>query len=527
MSEQRPDTQQRLWALASDGDAAALTALLRALRRSPPALQKLPALAKLPPHPEVWALITDLLDTLRATPALDQPTLRLLMETDQALSAQWPDGARAAPAPWLRAATQGQHHVGWRLARAADWSGQAVSVSAAERLLSIAGATLAHITALDLSHKRWFADTWSRLLQSPHLACLRALTLHDTSLSPALLNILGASPHLDGLQHLDVHTPPNTDSNSNSNLPTRSLRGAEGARGLEGVTGLDPQRWRLPALITLRLSSQQLGRDAARALCAWAAGPALKTLDLSRNLLDDVALYALTAARWPCRLTHLDLSHNPLSEHAGLHLSEWPALCDLQSLALAGTDLSSDALSDALDAPFNKTLTALDLSDNATLYPEGAAVLSGAAHLGRLNALKVSRCRLDLDGLTALLASPWCAHLTALDLSGNPLGDAGARAIAGCAQLARLQSLSLSGCNLSPDAASALVSSRHLSALTDLNLSENHLGQRGALAFTSPQRPERLPLLHTLDLRHNRTWRDTSATLAASPHLHGVTVYIG
>jgi Leucine-rich repeat (LRR) protein len=510
---------QRLWALATASDEAALAALLRDLRRRPPSLSALPALARLPPHPEVWQHITALLDDLRDLPQLDQPTLRLLLEADQALL-RWPDPARAAPPRWLQDLAQGRVHIGWRLLRAADWSQQAVSVRAADRLLAAAPDAFAALTHLDLSSKRWFADTWAKLLATPAFASLRSLRLRDTTLGGALINALGRSPHLDRLATLDL----TTSATSPSDRDAPGVRFAAAPQPLN----LDLSGWRLPQLASLSLAGLGLGRADADGLRAWRQPSALRDLDLSRNRLDDVALYQLTHARWPAALASLDLSGNPLSAHAGLHLAEWPVLASLSALSLARADLCADALCDLLDAPFTATLARLDLSDNPALHPDGAAALA-AAPLPALRALCLARCRLSLGELRALLGAPWFAHLTALDLSHNPLEDAGLQALLAAARgghLRSLASLSLAGCRLSPDGAAALAAAP-LPALTHLDLSDNPLGRPGASAFASAQRVANLPNLQRLRLHNTRTWQDTARALAASPHLATVELDLG
>lgn len=488
--------EARLWALALAGDVVALAALLRELRRRPPAPSALQNLTQLPPLPDVWLAITNLLDAFKTLPP--SQTRELLQHADQSLSARWPSTARIAPASWVRALTQGQQHPGWPLCRVANFGEISVSVTAAQRLIDTKPSPFAAMMHLDLSHKRWFADTWRRLFGSDALTHLKTLNLHDVQFSAELLVQLGASPHLDGLEAL-------------------SLTGTQ----LEGDRGeLALHRWRLPGLKHVSLARVGLLPGAAAGLSAWRPGLGFESLNLSGNRLDDVALYRLASGGWEAKIQRLDVSGNPLGADAGLHLCDWGALSELQWLNLSDTGLSAQTLSDFLLSPAVSGLRYLDISNNPGLGEGGAEELS-ANGLERLEHMSLARTRLSVGGLEAVLGGGWVRGLKSLDLSGNPLGDEGVRALARSTTLKGLEVLGLADCDIGPVGAEALTAAEGFGGLQHLNMSHNRLGNRGALVFAGDC--SRLAL-KTLDLTQNRVWRDAAKALAESKSLTGVEV---
>jgi uncharacterized protein (TIGR02996 family) len=206
------------------------------------------------------------------------------------------------------------------------------------------------------------------------------------------------------------------------------------------------------------------------------------------------------------------------------------------------------------DAPWASRLTRLELGtrfvdynsgyfEDPTLGSEGAGWLAGSPLLRGLTALNLSRQRIGLDGLNALLSSCYLqglqdlelrsndiggvsgfrrsegASLTRLDLSDNPIEDGGARVLAESPRLAELACLNLDTCETSEDGVRALTGAPFWATLWRLDLSRNPLRGEGILALAVAEPPARL---HELRLTACDLDGEAGEALAAVPWLANV-----
>jgi uncharacterized protein (TIGR02996 family) len=204
------------------------------------------------------------------------------------------------------------------------------------------------------------------------------------------------------------------------------------------------------------------------------------------------------------------------------------------------------------DAPWAGRLTRLELGtrfvdhnsgyfEDPTLGSDGAGVLARSPRLAGLRVLNLSRQRINLGGLQALLSSsylqrleelhlrsngiddvsrfigrPEGAPLSRLDLSDNPLGDGGVRVMAQWPRSAKLACLGLDTCEISEDGIHALTGAPCWATLCRLDLSRNPLGSEGVLALAGAKPPGRL---HELRLTDCDLDSEAGEALAAIPWL--------
>jgi uncharacterized protein (TIGR02996 family) len=214
----------------------------------------------------------------------------------------------------------------------------------------------------------------------------------------------------------------------------------------------------------------------------------LRALDLGLNNLEgDGGLDALAGSPHLTGLRRLVLFANRLGPEAGRALAR--ARRHLEQLVLGQNRLADEGVA-ALATGELSGLRSLSLSRNG-IGPRGAAVLSRAAFLGKLEALV---------------------------LDSNPLGVEGAREIAG-ADLSALGRLGVGGAGLGPEGVDALSKARRAGQITDLDLGGNGLGNEGAEALS---RSSAFPRLESLHIDHNGIEAAGIRALVGSPLLAGI-----
>ena len=133
----------------------------------------------------------------------------------------------------------------------------------------------------------------------------------------------------------------------------------------------------------------------------------------------------------PSSLTYLDLSHNAFGSGSGLAVA-LSKLTSLHSLSLRNNRLSAARLDSLISHPALHSLTALNISHNASVARPTSIFASALESVGAsLTTLMASGIDLDDTGLDALVAvlSPF-GILARLDLSGNALSPAGIQVLA-------------------------------------------------------------------------------------------------
>jgi uncharacterized protein (TIGR02996 family) len=390
---------------------------------------------------------------------------------------------------------------------------------------------LAHVRSLDLRHQPITREGLQTLLNSPHLTGLNSLNLRGTHLcnSPGM-RFLAGCPALANLTALDLSDHHN-DATLNRREFWESFHNRSGQR--------DERLVIVPAAIEALSQSPHL------------AGLTELGLGGHQYHVLPETMEALAASPLLERLTALDL------RFARVHgwRTNWeqtffgsPRLANLRTLHLAGTWVSSVFV---LGCPHLRNLTTLDLSrhsfrnyygddDPEEVDETGEEIASFAAseHLPNLTRLRLSGCHLnnaelrelggaagfprlaclELDqngynptGMRAFVAGKLLAQLRVLNLQGPSsgswpereddwLGDDGVTALAQSPNAAGLIHLDLGNQRVGSPGVEALARSPHLAGLRWLGLWKNRVGAGGARALIGAGA---LPQLDTLDLRSN------------------------
>ncbi len=277
----------------------------------------------------------------------------------------------------------------------------------------------------------------------------------------------------------------------------------------------------------------------------------LIALHLENNDVNTPGMQALIHSPVFAQLRSLDLSHNRAIGDRGIRLLTQEArAANLESLRLAGTNLTYGGLHELFRSRFLLHLSELDLSDvRLGLTQEAVSLqawnelpvlrqlqlldLSGTNVLlvynllrspdMKLTNLRVLRlCNLKLMGHDASVTSllPVLPNLTRLHLRANNLGVTGACALAASANFASLTHLDISSNNIRDTGAKALITSPYLACLRTLNLFSNGVGGPGLKALAKSANLQRL---RTLCLASNFIGADSVRALAESEHLRRLT----
>jgi hypothetical protein len=233
-------------------------------------------------------------------------------------------------------------------------------------------------------------------------------------------------------------------------------------------------------LTHLDLTNHLVSAEGIRALGRTSTLSNLRTLELANdplagpegNRFDAEAVIALSQAPTLRNLTRLSLCPVELDAPAVAALATSPYLTGLRSLSFACAEEFTPDLRPLLSSPILAGLEHLDLHD---LCLSAAAVkeLVGSQRPAYLRALglRVESC--GIEGVEALLASPWAAGLRELDLvdaPGLPRGRSPVLALGNADSLGELRELNLRQAHTGDAELKALASNRHLARLTSLSL---------------------------------------------------------
>jgi uncharacterized protein (TIGR02996 family) len=264
---------------------------------------------------------------------------------------------------------------------------------------------------------------WDRIVQSPHLARLRGLSV-AYPLRAEDLRSLSESPYLVNLTELKLVASPLLEGVSIDRVavlhrsPLRSLTLSQTALEIEDLPAL-ANASSLTCLRELNLNDNYLRNRAAMILAEGLLLPQLETLHLNSNLLGDAG--ALAIREWPPlpRLTRLSLGHNQIFAAGIQALAEAPALRGLISLDLFG-NISCDAGASALASTSWSRLQALNLRFSG-VGDKGVRALAHSATLSQLTRLDLTANRITSDGARALVESRGLPSLARLDLLRNDI----------------------------------------------------------------------------------------------------------
>ena len=271
-----------------------------------------------------------------------------------------------------------------------------------------------------------------RLMDSPFLGRLTALTIFAQHIDERLTRALVESPHLDGLRTLNIG------------------RNRVGDRGAERLA------WspRFRNLTELDLSDNAVGDLGMRAVAGAANLENLEVLELRRNEVTRAGLGDLCSSPVLKNLRRLGLALNYVGSPR-----DWappPAGgVSLRSLDLTDNVLAAEGVAVVTALPGLGDLLDLDLSRN-DFGNAGAAVLAGWPGAASLRKLLLAETRIGDDGARALAQSPYLFRLTDLNLSENPVHDPGAFEFLNSPMLPRLRRLGLPHLGMTPQMRRAL-----------------------------------------------------------------------
>jgi len=341
------------------------------------------------------------------------------------------DDPRADALRDREAALLARYHAAWSepLRGVAGWTefrrGLVETVNVEARLFLRRSADLFRLAPV--RHVRFLdvGTSLDRLLQSPHLARLNAITIYAQHIDERLTRSLVESPHLGGLQSLNIGRNRVGDRGAErlawsprfANLTSLDLSdnavGDPGARAIAGSTNLGK-------VVSLELRRNELSRFGLGAICGSATLPGLRhlgmalnhvrapyewtaptagvvvleSLDLSENGLTPDAVTMLTSLPGLGGLTRLDLGHNEVGNVGAARLAAWPAAANLRVLRLVGNRIGDDGARALARSLYFPQLTELDLMDNP-VHDRGGYEFLNTANLPRLRRLGI-----PIQGLT-------------------------------------------------------------------------------------------------------------------------------
>jgi uncharacterized protein (TIGR02996 family) len=313
-------------------------------------------------------------------------------------------------------------------------------------------ATLRTLTAGGL-----WAEAFTRLMASPHLAGLKALRLPSNNLGNAGVASLVRAASLAALEELDISGRGVTERYQDD--PVVQSPGMEALANWSGLAGLRG----------LTLNGNDFGQVGLRALLRSPHVAGLKRLSMRGTRIDGQAVAEFDSANKGLRLEALDLGENLLRDVGAEYVASVACLGELKSLHL----------------------------DRCQITQRGAALFARKAKfLGDLRRLDVSFNQFRLVGLAALLDRQPAALHTLL-LRDADLFDAGAELLASSPASNPLCELDLSRNGLTTAAVLALCDTEHLANLVVLRIADNPLGEPGAAALAGSAIAKRLSALET------------------------------
>lgn len=307
------------------------------------------------------------------------------------------------------------------------------------------------------------------------LRVVRLLRYKD-EITPELMREIATSPHLEGLEGLE-------------------LEGFMNDQLLEAL--LTP-----PTLVTeLSFLALTSGGFSIKAIERLAGHPwrRLEALDLRRCHLGDAEVEALVGIK---TLRRLISSYDRISDRGLIALAVATHLTAMDDTFIAGGSQITDAGVEALcQAPQLSNLRALIL--NECRIGARAAKAFETSPLSSLRTLHLDRgSPIGEAGGTALAKATPLSKLERLSLIGAKIGDAGLRALAERGPFTKLQSLCLESNDICDAGAEALAKSEQLTQLRFLSLENNHITDEGAAALAAAASGS-LRGLTTFILRHN------------------------
>jgi uncharacterized protein (TIGR02996 family) len=255
------------------------------------------------------------------------------------------------------------------------------------------GKGLPHLASLDLTANRPLGRSGLRtLVTSPLARQLTHLTLSRVSNDPGTFAGLLLDHQLKRLRHLALQ-----------HVPT----GVEGAAAL-AEAGFD-------SLVTLDLSSAQLGAEGSKRLAQSPTLGNLQHLDLTDNQIGDAGARALAASPYLTNLRRLDLGDNDIGPEGIAALAASPILERVEELSLDSNLLGTSGVRALASSPSLRNLRKLNL--NETDLDSEAILILAEGNFPELRKLTLVRNYLGSpEAWRAVAHSPRFPHLLVLDV---------------------------------------------------------------------------------------------------------------
>jgi len=285
---------------------------------------------------------------------------------------------------------------------------------------------LRHVRLLDVG------SSLTRLMASPNLARLSAITIFAQHIDDRLTRALVDSPHLDNLRSLNI------------------------ARNRVGDRGVEQLAWspRFRNLIELNLSDNAIGDTGLRAIAESSNLARLQSLELRRNEISRAGLRSLCASGTLRELKYLCAALNYIGTHQDGSMPATSAVA-LDTLDLSENGLTPQGVQWVTTLPGLGNLKRLVLERNE-VGNAGAALLARWSGAAPVQSLLLSTNSIGDTGARALSRSNYFHQLVELDLSDNPIHDPGAFAFLNAGSLPRLKRLGLPNLGLTPQVRRAL-----------------------------------------------------------------------
>ena len=219
---------------------------------------------------------------------------------------------------------------------------------------------------------------------------------------------------------------------------------------------------RTPALWSIELSGNSLGKEGVEALLNSEKTREIKWLNLSSNRIDDATLQIMAASERMRTIEHLLLANNEISGAGAKFLAESQHLRDLRVLSLGNQSIGDTGAKALVNL---RGLESLSL-ESAEITGSGASALiqeSDAASLvlqkNRLNegplqitsfgpsieTLDLRSCALEPAQILAIGKAKLSESLELIRLDENPFGDEGIKALGKASWIGDLKKLTVNG----------------------------------------------------------------------------------
>jgi len=313
------------------------------------------------------------------------------------------------------------------------------------------------------------------------------------------------SRHVHGISHLTL--------TNNAVLALPSLFSSELVSGLRylkiegrklGPEGLDPILSTSASTTLEVLKFRRCGvRDTdIERLCASEFLSQLKEIHLEDNPVTHVAAQMLLRSSMLPSLASFNFEMCHIDDTGARKLAATPELTRAQTLDVrCNRKLTLDGIRALLLSPYLVSLRELDLSPWLYFTPEPEFLFECIDDVAcrDLECLVVENCGLLAQDMASLARSTAFGKLRHLSLARNSIGDAGLKEVLHSPHVPPLKTLDLCACELTASSCDMLAQSKHAESIELLVLSDNSICERGAHALAHIG----LPALESLNLSCN------------------------